>query len=190
MKIKGTSNATIGQAMITTHRYKNAENVSFNQFSIAINASELLGGNVRDPRYRINPLSDKMVITITDLEGTRSAWNPRTNLTRVDFYQHSPGTTSLLFWSPPNSNYIYDDGNATLTRPPIAVRDSVSLAFGPEFSLSADPTGTLYVNLTFGMETPSPFLNNTLSTPFDYNYHPANVTQPELKDAVLEVAVW
>jgi hypothetical protein len=50
VKIKGTSNATIGQAMITTHRYKNAENVSFNQFSIAINASELLGGNVRDPR--------------------------------------------------------------------------------------------------------------------------------------------
>jgi len=139
VKIKGTSNATIGQVMINAHRYKNAENVSFNQFSISINASELLGGSVRNPRYQINPLSDKMVINIIDLEETRPAWNPGSNLTKVDFYQHAPVTTSLLFWSPPNSNYIYNDGNATPARPPVAVRNSVSLVFGPDFSFPRIP---------------------------------------------------
>jgi hypothetical protein len=34
------------------------------------------------------------------------------------------------------------------------------------------------------------FGNNPNSTPFDYNYNPANVTQPRLRDGVLEVAAW
>jgi len=40
----------------------------------------------------------------------------------------------------------------------------------------------------------SRFLNSTVKTPldhpFDYNYDPKNVTQPQLRDAVVEVAVW
>jgi len=31
---------------------------------------------------------------------------------------------------------------------------------------------------------------NPNTTPFDYNYFPENVTQPKLRDAILEVAVW
>ena len=35
----------------------------------------------------------------------------------------------------------------------------------------------------------SQFLNNTFTSPFDYNYHPDNVTQPSLRDAVVEVQI-
>jgi hypothetical protein len=34
------------------------------------------------------------------------------------------------------------------------------------------------------------FLNNTRSGPWDYNYNATEVTQPVLRDAVMEVAVW
>jgi hypothetical protein len=198
VKIKRSSNATIDDAMIKAHRYYNTENVTFNRFSIAINASALISGSMQDPRYQINPLNDRILINITDLDKTRPVWNPLpalpvppgTNLTRVDFYQLSSGGTSLSFWSPPNGNFIYEDGNATPVKPPVAVRNSISLIFGPEFFNSADPRGTMYVNLTFGLDPPSSYLNNTLTTPFDYNYNPANVTQPALEDGVMEVAVW
>ncbi len=42
----------------------------------------------------------------------------------------------------------------------------------------------------------SQFLNNTVlspfrvTSPFDYNYDTNNVTQPQLRDAVLDVAIW
>ena len=51
----------------------------------------------------------------------------------------------------------------------------------------------IYFNLTFDVgPTPRTFLNNTnaRSQPFEYNYFPDNVTQPRLRDAVVEVGVW
>jgi hypothetical protein len=68
--------------------------------------------------------------------------------------------------------------------------------FGPSFFKYAAPTDTISVNLTFDIEPTSdypdgqPYLNSTMTIPFDYNYNPKNVTQPVLKDAVMEVAVW
>ncbi len=198
VKVKYPGNATINGYTIVSHGYVNSDNVSFNQFSLAINASELLSGNVKDPRYQINPLNDRILINITDLETSRPPWNPLlpepsppgSNLTKISFYQQSPGATGMVFWSPPNENFLYNDGNTTPVKPPVTVRNSLSMRFGPEFFLSADPTGTMYVNLTFGLDPPSSFLNNTQTGPFHYNYNPSDVTQPVLKDAELEVAVW
>ncbi|MGB9176163.1 MAG: hypothetical protein WCB46_05435, partial [Methanoregula sp.] len=48
----------------------------------------------------------------------------------------------------------------------------------------------VFINYTFVLSHPSAFLNTTNSTPFDYNYDPTNVTQPALRDGILEVAVW
>ena len=48
----------------------------------------------------------------------------------------------------------------------------------------------VYINLTFTLNKPSSFLNSSLTKPFDYNYNSANVTQPQLRDAIVEVAVW
>jgi hypothetical protein len=64
------------------------------------------------------------------------------------------------------------------------------MIFAPSFFRYAAASDTIYVNLTFGLDSPQQYLNSTKSGPFEYNYNPANVTQPELRDAVMEVAVW
>ena len=84
----------------------------------------------------------------------------------------------------------YIDGNSSPVRLPFPVENNVLLIFEPGFFATMDPTGTMFINLTFGMDPPQDYLNNTQTQPFDYNYDPAKVTQPQLKDAVLEVTVW
>jgi hypothetical protein len=139
-----------------------------------------------------------MIINITDLEKTQNPLFPPSvsTLSQVNFSQRSPGSNDLVPWFPPNWNFIYEDGKTIPVKPPVPVQNNISMVFAPDpasgspFFLTADPTGTMYVNLTFELNPPSQFLNNTLTTPFDYNYNPANVTQPALNDAVMEVAVW
>ncbi|MFA6225199.1 MAG: hypothetical protein WC620_03220 [Methanoregula sp.] len=100
-------------------------------------------------------------------------------------------------------NYSYVNWGTTAVKPPVELGDdmNLSMVFEPGFFSSTDKYEAIYINLTFEIHDPSdplypldkegqPFLNNTQTRPFDYNYYPANVTQPALKDAVLEVAVW
>jgi hypothetical protein len=47
---------------------------------------------------------------------------------------------------------------------------------------------TLWGNATFF--DPETNVYNNFTHPFDYDYNSSEVTQPKLKDAVLEVAVW
>ena len=68
VKIKSSSNATIDNTMIREFGYNNTENVSFNQFSIQINNTELLQGEITNPAYQINPMTQRIMINITDLE--------------------------------------------------------------------------------------------------------------------------
>jgi hypothetical protein len=83
-----------------------------------------------------------------------------------------------------------------LLEPYPKINESISMIFQPSFFKYAAPTDTIYINLTFRLvpTADSPFgqqyLNSTTKRPFDYNYIPANVTQPALRDAVIEVAVW
>ena len=93
----------------------------------------------------------------------------------------------------------YIDGSSTATKPPVNVKNNISLILNPRvFDIMQAGYSKVYINLTFDMQdnalppnlVKSSFLNNTLSQPFDYNYNPANVTQPQLMDAVVEVAVW
>ena len=44
--------------------------------------------------------------------------------------------------------------------------------------------------MSFKLTSNSTFLNNSYSIPFNYDYDPKNITQPQLRDAVVEVAVW
>ncbi|MDO9034499.1 MAG: hypothetical protein Q7U51_04780 [Methanoregula sp.] len=221
VKIKGSSNTTIGNTTITKYGYKNTENVTLNEFRIVINSSHLLKGNVGeidnpngDAAYRINPKWDQIIINITDLESTRPSWCQTppalpaasdTNLTSIKFYQNRWDPLSFRWtpdpWNPTTEILTYEDGNLTPMIPPVDIRDNLTLVFKPGFFSSTDKDGAIFINLTFGMVlNPScpmpqfglgrPFLNNTKSGPFNYNYHPANVTQPALTDAVMEVAIW
>ena len=200
VKVKQASNATIDDAKITTYGYTTMENVSYHQFSIVLNTTKLVDDGLRSPAYQIDPFTDRIIINITDLEmrGDPSKFNPappspsRYNLTAIHFYQLTHGQPTLFSWSPAPKyqNYLYEDGNTTAVLPPVDIRRNLTLIFEPGFFSTASPTSDIYINLTFGMSEPEYYLNNTMTGPFDYNYHPSNVTQPTLTDAVMEVAIW
>ncbi|MDO9323534.1 MAG: hypothetical protein Q7T80_01100 [Methanoregula sp.] len=216
VKIKGSSNTTIDNTMIVKYHYNNMENVTFPQthrFTIQINGTKLLSA---DPAYQINPQKDRIIINITDLNakpvrpleipaGDPGLKYANVNLTKIEFFKFSSGVSSPLSVNvrTPELPYLYVDGKPVVTSPslplPISrpgVKENISMIFGPSFFNNAAPTDTIYVNLTFGLEsTPDypqgqRYLNNTMTNPFNYDYNPVNVTQPQLKDAVLEVAVW
>jgi hypothetical protein len=201
VKIKSPSNATIDTPMISGHGYNNSESVSFHQFSLQINGTKLLSGDIRDPAYQINPQKDQITINITGLD-TQPVRPPgplvipaKVNLTQIRFYRAPSGDTDLYDLAVNDlTPYIYVDGTPVSTHPlpdpRPEVKESVSMVFGPSFFKYATPSDTIYVNLTFGLDSPQQYLNSTISGPFDYNYNPANVTQPALQDAVMEVAVW
>jgi len=201
VKIKSATNATIDTPMIQAHGYNNTEDASFHQFVIRINGTQLLEGDIRDPRYQINPLKDRIVINITGLDQypvRSSLVTPaNANLSNIQFYKASGGSLGSLpvnDMPTPGYHYLYVDGAPVDTRPLPAsrpeVKKEVSMIFSPSFFQNAGDHDTIYVNLTFGLDSPQQYLNSTLSGPFEYNYNRANVTQPALRDAVMEVAVW
>ena len=219
VKIKNpVSNATINATP-----YKAIDNtalVPFNVYSVMIDSDELLKGNVRDPAYQIIPQTDKITINITNLTSTMNQTagmiaKPTTvNLSSIDFYYHPhgiPGLTKL----PANTvqNYsIYVDGKSTPSVLPVNPGDpeislsadrtqmsNVSLIFerGALSKALSDKTGTLLINLTFGINPAQEYLNASYSRNplFNYTYTELNpqkgfVTPPNLQNGVLEVAVW
>lgn len=199
VKIKEPSIATINAS-----NYKNADNVSTHRFSILLNTTKLVLGEVKDPAYQINPVKEQIMINITDLNKTIN--QPSVNITLSDITVKRVGDTT-----PYPFDELYIDDNSTpyliLTPPGVEVINKVSLKFKPTFldGIMSDAEGSqIYLTLTFnlkdsgGFATCSTFFNNTPGTPFnynspnnfDYNYNPNNVRQPQLRPAILEVAVW
>jgi len=78
------------------------------------------------------------------------------------------------------------------------VKENVTLKFSPAFfEILNAGSSPVYINITFDLSTGSPpepyssqFLNNTWTSPFSYDYDKTRVTQPRLRDAMVEVAVW
>lgn len=204
VKIRSGSNATIGKTLIEAYDFNNTENVTNHRFSIMINTSSLLFDDVGiqksptgDAAYRINPLRERIIINITDFEETRDSINhpgkPTMSVSDVRFYTRSYGKATLDTFVVPAasySNFLYLNGETKATPPTGSFSDNISMVFEPGFFLAAGTDDTIFINLTFEVVPEQQFLNNTHTEPFPYDYNPVNVTQPELTDAVLEVAVW
>ena len=233
VKIKHASNATIDTPDFQAYNSTNGQNVSSQQFSIAINTSELLRGNISSPvtnpnlraAYQIDPHYDWINITIEDLNEPPAVptWatglNPRVNITSITFFQSQYGVSGLFnlpAGAVPHANFTTNALNASsglTVEPPFDVvipgdptAKNVSFSFRPGFFSNAFDNGAIYVNVTFGTNVCVPtgptckdqgfqYLNNTRTDgpnggPWRYNYVPADVSQPYLTDAVLEVAVW
>ncbi|MEN6442735.1 MAG: hypothetical protein WC391_03990 [Methanoregula sp.] len=196
VKIKGTSNATIGTTQITAHNYQSKDNVTTDIFSVHINCTKLLE-QVTNPAYQIDPRREQIVINLTDLSTTVNPPPipmPITNLSSIIIYRSEPTPFDPF---PPlaevrtyDTPYIDDNSTAVLSLPHY-VNNSVSLIFpGGFFYDMASHNTQLYINYTFEHDTPSWYLNSSVSGPFDYNYYSENVTQPQLYDGIVEVAVW
>jgi len=210
-KIKGLSNTTIGQSQIEKHHYNNTENVTTHEFSVVINNTKLLG-DITDPAYQIDPARDTIIINLTDLRSTIKNVTPSPStievksdtvaitLSSIKVYRWDSGVLSMVrLYDKP-----YIDGRNIPDTPPVSnIKDNVSLIINPRvFDIMQAGYSQLYINFTFNVQPQSnplsgcTFLNNTnnlKATPlgsFSYDYFPDNVTQPRLRDAVVEVAVW
>jgi PKD repeat protein len=178
-------------------------------FIILINQNELLTGQVKDPVYQINPAQENIVINITNINSTLN------NITMVDYREQcfSINLSRITVSSQdPNTGTFYTVGylddplvdgqqyNQSST-PPYVVNNNISMIFEPTF-IPWSNYKLVYITLPFNLiknntACPSPpynftgsqFLNNTFTSPFDYNYDPNNVTQADLQDAVLEVDI-
>jgi hypothetical protein len=198
VKIKGYSNASIGSDYMRAHHYyynsSTSDNVTTHVFSILVDSNELREGG-KDPLYRIDPQTERLMINITDIRST--IWgdaNPDTlgiNITSIDVYDLESTPLGPTLSKKRTFNTPYIDGNSTYSTPPAPIVNNVSLIIDPLFfqTLKGEYT-QVYVNLTFQLDRPCTFLNNSLSGPFDYNYNPANVTQARFRDGIVEVAVW
>jgi hypothetical protein len=180
--------------------------VTSHTFSILVNTSELYT-KITDPSYQIDPAADQIMINITNLNLTMSSGNDTftnnpVNLTSITISSNT--INSLQYSTVPDTILLLDGKMVNLTpindetgKLPQRVNDSISLTLSPKYFQEQVYAGLfdksfydpIYINLSFTLSQNSTFLNNTWSSPFDYGYNP-NVTQPQLRDAVVEVAVW
>ena len=187
VKIKGSSNATIN----STH-YIRGENETHHEFTILFNNTELLDDQVRDPVYQIDPAKENIVINITNINSTLGD--------RWQCFDINLSKKITLFSQDPNTNTFYTVGyfddpvidgiqhNLSFT-PPYGVKNNISMILDPNF-IPWSNYKLVYVTLAFDLigngvcNFPgSQFLNNSVASPFDYNYDQKNVTQPNLRDA-------
>ena len=201
VKIKEPSIAMINASYDnTTHPdYFSGENETVHEFSILINTTELLQDKVRDPIYQINPAREQIIINITHLNETMPMdRNSCFNISLTNFIIRNKQLV-LLYPLPDYKSVIDGVQYNQSSTPPNVVNNNISLLFDPPTFWSG--IDQIYINLTFNLvknaSAPpacsayngSRFLNNTFTSPFDYNYNSTNVMQPQLRDAVLEVKI-
>jgi hypothetical protein len=189
VKIKYPSNVTVNAPNFRNSGVNN--NVTTHVFSIHLNCTELIGDE-RNPAYQINPLRDRIMINITNLSKVHNyIWNPSPpgiTLTSINIYRQNPaqplGQVRTL-----DESYI--DGGNTLSSLPTPLSENVSVIFpaGFFYGIATDNTH-LYINYTFTLDRLDTFFNNSFTTPYPYDYNSTRVTQPKLKEGVLEVAIW
>jgi len=197
VKIKGLTNATIDESYISSHPYINSDNASHHEFSILVNNSGL--NMQKNLSYEIDPARESITVNITDIRSTLfnqfNAGSVNITLTQINIYKVDAGIMTLVR----TFNTPYIDQNSSTTQPPVEVNNNVSLKFTPAFfDILNAGSSPVYINLSFNLSTggypglsyQDHFLNNTWSSPFNYDYNPANVTQPRLRDAMVEVAIW
>ena len=192
VKIKYPSNTTIDAQTL-----KNSANVTQHVFSIQLNITELIG-NEPNFMYQINPRRDQIMVNFTNLSGAR-VYTPATNritLNSIDIYRRNPlppytySRVTVYANDDPKFRAYIDASGVTATLPSL-VNDNVSVIFSSGYFYGmADDYSTLKISYTFNLTDPDNFFNNSFTSPYSYNYSPAHVTQPRLKEGVLEVATW
>lgn len=220
VKVKGSSNVTIGKSLIGNANLNliSTDNVTTHPFTVLFNSTDLLANTsnpaCNNPLYQINLWQDQMMINLTDLHQTmgnstytnaslvsvtilraqQSQPYPNPSIATVEIFDSTnpPGGVPPLF--------LYVDGNSTpASTLPVNVADNVSLILSPGFFYNMgyntnnqlDQQTQLYVKYTFNLTQPDHYLNNTVPGPFGpFPYTYSDVTPSTFRDGVLEIAVW
>jgi hypothetical protein len=130
------------------------------------------------------------MINISNLDGAYVFTNPTNIITlnKIIIYRQNPAQP-LAQVRTFDTSYI--DGQNAASSLPVIVNDNASVLFPAGFFYGmANENSQLYINYSFKLTTTDLFFNNSFTSPYDYNYSPIRVTQPVLKEGVVEVAIW
>lgn len=163
--------------------------------TVQLNFSHLLNQSV-GPAYRIDPRTEPVSITVTNFAAYLNTTEPSTTsatLQSVTFWKMDPMRSNRFTRIP----FSYDavdsslytlslDGTSFNLVPNEPVSDSISLVLKPTATslFTLDQNSILDIRFTFEDDPPRTLINGT------HIYDYANVTRPDLKTGVLEVAIW
>ena len=189
VKIKEPSVAVIDGSFKDQYTTDTEDTSTSRNFTVRFDFNRLITQSI-DPAYRIDPRAEPVNITITDfgefLNGTASY----ATLESVTFRR---GSSSIPFpYDESDTDYytLRIDNNPVLysPEPGVGVSSSISLVLKPPATslFNLGPTSILDVEFKFEDEPPA----TNITGIHYYDYNPTNVTRPDLKPAVLEVAIW
>ncbi|WFN34448.1 hypothetical protein L1S32_11505 [Methanogenium sp. S4BF] len=167
-------------------------------FAVQIPYDVLINRSV-NPAYRIDPQSEQLMINLTGLWSHLNGTDIESmNFTRMGLYkQLDDGSTILIPGLYPWANDTYSlkvNGTAVPATggSPESVSNSsvITMVLYPPLPFSNEITSVLNVNFNFSYVYANNITDhNYLTGAYQYDYT-TNVTQPELVDAVMEVAIW
>jgi hypothetical protein len=175
-----------GNTTVNASGYQNTfDNSSARVFHVDLDLPALLNAS-RSEAYSINPLNERVVLNITNLQATlydpyNGAGKDLTTLSHVHVYVDG----SLV----PPDRPVFIDGAPASFLPPCTVRNDITLVLEPGYLTQIADTDSR-VSIEFTFDDGADQKNTTFTGSHRYDYNPANVTQPYLTPAVMEVAVW
>ena len=177
------------------------------------------GSTIRDPAYQIIPGKESFTIHLTDLRSNMWDSDARAGCFDIMLKAGDIWISDGVKSSNLNKPMIIIDGDEakSLSNTPLPVTDSVSIIYNAsldnpqvqgidwdadrvyiylKFKLEKKPMEQWPAGVLCGQFPGSRFLHTTFDdndvplNPFIYNYTESRVTQSDLSDAVVEVAVW
>jgi hypothetical protein len=172
------------------------ENSTARNFTVRLDFSQLLNQTI-SRAYRIDPETEPINVTITDLKAYRNNTCDSATLKNVTFTRTDPDSTPVPLWwlsyddEKPDHYTLHLDGSPHNLTPNARVKSSISLVLKPAFILEMwkdKQDCILDIQFNFEEEGEPPRTNITGTHYYDYNT--TNVTRTDLKFGVLEVAIW
>ena len=189
VKIKEPSVAVINGSFKDRYTISPDDNSTTRTFIVRFDFNRLINLSI-DPAYRIDPRTEPVNITITDFEKFLNGTASEATLKSVTFRR---GSSSIPFpYDEDDTDYytLRIDNNPVLypPEPGVGVSSNISLVLKPAATSLFELGPTSILDVEFNFEDKPPDTNITGIHYYDYN--PTNVTRPDLKPAVLEVAIW
>ncbi len=162
---------------------------------------EVLINRSVNPAYRIDPQSENLTIDLSNMYSHLNMTDlPVNNLTftGMGLYKWVDGGSTILIpglypWANDTYSLTFNGTAFPATGGvpvPVTNGSTIAMVLYPPLPFSNEITSSLNVNFSFSYEfKDSHVLHQYLSGTHRYDYT-TNVTQPELKDAVMEVAIW
>ena len=153
-------------------------------FTVQLNFTQLLNSSI-SPAYRIDPRAEPVNVTITNFNVYHNSTGGDMVLRKIGFQTTGSFDMPFYYEKIDNDSYtLHIDGAPQNLTPGAEIKDNISLVLKPAATslFPLDQSSTLNIRFTFE--------NTNITGTHLYDYNLENVTRPNLKTGILEVAIW